>query len=148
VEYFVHLFVSVVLLKAQNATHANIKLQWSWFHLGGPPGYLSSEHRFTDLTVNQNCTLEEAFTVDAKAVGIFPGQLGSGYLMLSYRVSYEVFNNTELLGGGGTEHARDIPVLGGEDAAEVLTPWIVAVSLGSGLTIAVLVGFYFIKREE
>lgn len=149
VEYSVRLFVSVVALKAEGATHANIVLRWSWFHHGAPtPGYLSSEISFTNVTAGQNCIYSDDLYVHARAVGIFPGQLGTGYLMLSYRVSFEVYNHTELLGGGFGEVAEDIPVIGGVDATEVANSWVTAIALGTGLTIAIIAGIYYLRRED
>jgi hypothetical protein len=150
VRHTITLMVTIVSLNdANNATHADITLQWSWSRIGADtPSYQSSEYTFPNRIVGQNCTCVEELYIRAVDVGILPGQSGYNFLMLKYTIGLRVYSGTDVIFQGGCELSQNIPVTAGADANETLLSLLPIIALGTGIVGASIAALYYLRKTE
>lgn len=148
-EYPITIIITIEDLNdAHNASHADLTVHWGWSRLGSNnPSYQSPEHTFHHLTQSQNGTLSGSLYVRAVDVGIWPGQSGYSYLMLTYTIGRRIYSGTDQISSGHSSYSQNIPVTAGADAYETplaLSPMFV---LGAGL-IGAIIGFVHYLRKD
>jgi hypothetical protein len=137
------------LNNVNNATHTDLTIQWSWTRLGAPaPSYQSFKKTFPHLNQGQNCTLTDTLYVRAVDIGIWPGQSGNNYLMITYTIERRIYSSTDLISSGQFSYSQNIPVTAGTDAYETPFTLSILVALGLGIIGTIIIAAYYLQKDN
>lgn len=132
---------------ADNATHADITLQWGWSRIEArTPTYESSELTYQNLTIGETCRRTADLYIRAIEIGILPGQSGYNYLMLTYTIGYKIYSGSVRISTGGHSNSENMPVIAGADSPETLQTLLPLFAFGTGLILAIIISAYYFQK--